>query len=90
MIDGLGKWNSISVIVSIISLVLTILFIQDKAIRISVAAAVFLVVISLLFALLSKEIRMHSEEIQKINEKISIYHRLNKLEAVLAVKGDKK
>ncbi len=70
MNGGLNRWNSISVIVSIASLLLTILFIQDKAIRISIAAAVFLVVISLLFTIFSKEISVHSREIRKINEKI--------------------
>lgn len=90
MMEDSNRWNIISVIVSIVSLILTILFIQDKAIRISIAAGILLVVISLLFTLLSKEINIHSQEIQKIQEKMDIYQRLNRVEAALAIKGDRK
>ena len=69
-------------------LILTVIFIEDIATKIGVFIMVVIVIISVYAAFMFKEVHTNSSEIKKINEKIDIYERLNKLEAKI-FKGDK-
>ena len=92
MVEMKGELSSkdiISLIIGIISIILTIYFINDSAIQISlILAVVFVIILTYLF-IIFKEVKTNSLEIKKINEKINIYNRLNKLEVQLKIKGDK-
>lgn len=88
--NELSSGDITSLTVGIVSLILAIIFIQDKSLRLIIAVAVLVVIISIFFVVLLKEIGDNTEEIKKINEKIAIYERLHKLEAILTIKGDKK
>lgn len=88
--NELSSGDVISLAVGIISLVLAIVFIQEKSLRLITAVIVLVVIISAFFVILLKEINDNSEEIKKINERVNIYDRLHKLEAVFATRGDKK
>lgn len=82
--------DTLSLIIGTVSLFLTVLFIDDNAIRIAISIVIFLVIVSVYLTLMFKDIQSNSLKINKLNEKLNIYERLSKLEAKLNIKGDKK
>ena len=68
--NGLSGGDTFSLVVGIASLILTIIFIQDKSLRLVIAVIILVLIISIFFVILLKEINENSEEIKKISEKI--------------------
>lgn len=89
-VSELSGGDIVSLLIGVVSLILAVIFIQDKTMKLVIAIIVLLLILTALFIILLREIKNNSDEIKKMNERINIYERINKLEAMMALKGDKK
>lgn len=80
----------ISLTVSVLSLLLTIYFIKENTVKLVMITIIVLVIAFSYSLTLFKEVKENSLQIKKINEQMDIYNRLNKIEATLSVRGEKK
>lgn len=90
MKEELSGRDIISLTIGSASLILAILFIKDDVTKISVSVGIMFVLISSYFVHIYNKTKSNAVGIKKINEKMDVYQRLNKIEAILNIKCDKK
>ncbi|HIG92585.1 MAG: hypothetical protein QT02_C0010G0020 [archaeon GW2011_AR9] len=90
MREDFSPRDIVSLAIGIISLILSIYFIKDNVTKLIVVTGIILILISSYFVLIFKDLNTNEMEIKKIKEKMDIYERLNRLEAMMTYKGDRK